>query len=278
MKFKNKLGGKVTQVDLQFLETESWLKSRKKVKESKCQNCKKLHKEEKYIVFAMVEGKMNAHLCRQCGLYFIEDGARDVRKARKQSELRKEKLIKQAKRLGKKFNTYYSKKEEEYSVQDLERLIISIIDSKRKEFKEYLQQPQHIRDRVREVTTLFSDSNQVTNQECFELWKNPNFFYDYTKDYDYDHHRWLSYFTAEQTIKDKVLIYNFATCSGDNSIEDQGFELREVWDSLQIVDYKNTITDTERLNWLIKNYSGGNRKKALFIDFSDLRNFIDEKM
>ena len=47
---------------------------------------------------------------------------------------------------------------------------------------------------------------------------------------EHDEHRWIIYFTRVGQVGDMFISYEYATCTGDNSLSDAGFEWD--WDSV----------------------------------------------
>lgn len=267
----NKLGT-VKQVDLKFSTSESWLKVRTKKKDSKCENCNKPHNEETHIVFASVEGRVNAHICYECGKYFISQGAEDIQLLRKKAVLRKDKLITQAERLGHKFPTNpkgWGKTKEAHTVETLHGLISKKIKHERDTFHKFLKSPY--KEKIEKFTVELEKEEYYRDATPFELFKKiPDVFYDYDSDDDYEHHRWCSYFTATTKIGDKTYSYQWANANGDNSLEDAGFDINSVWETLVEIEPKDEITDTQILDYLESN------KDVFKVIDKSIRDFVKE--
>ena len=60
------------------------------------------------------------------------------------------------------------------------------------------------------------------------------------QDSDYDEHRWVMYFTRIVKVGDKYFKFGYATCTGDNSLEECGYELR--WDEVFEVEPVEEMT------------------------------------
>lgn len=91
---KPKISQVVKQVALDFCPTDSWLKTRKKAKDLKCENCGIMHADaEGEIALATVVGRVNAHICEKCGKDFIQRGAEDIKSKRDKYNNEKENLI-----------------------------------------------------------------------------------------------------------------------------------------------------------------------------------------
>jgi hypothetical protein len=238
----------VKQVKINFTTKESWLKVKTKPKDIKCENCGRLHVEcNGEIAFAIVSVKGNAHLCQDCGQYFIDNGAQNVNISQNNYKLRKEKLIKQAKRIGIQFNGFWGYKESELDVDKLKDIIGRQIKQKRSKFHDFL----NLKIEIKNTLFSFVDSYNVANPNYkitpFELYQNPDdIFSDYDKIIDRSSHRWLDYLTVQKKINNKTFIWGWATCNGDNSVFDQGFSFD--FGSLKELKLEQLITDTERLN------------------------------
>lgn len=242
------------QVQLGFSNKESWIKIRTKVKDSKCENCGKLHSEcTGDIALATFKDRMNAHVCEDCGKYLISKGAIDILEVMKSNMNLKDKLIKQANRVGIQFNTYWRKKKaEDYTVQELKDKIANKIKSERSEFKRFLEY-KHL-DILKEFVDELHKEKYYTDYTYFDAFKNcPDILYEYDTDYNYEHHRWCSYFDATIKVGDKIFSYAWANANGDNSLEDAGFNPDDVWESMSVVNPVDNITTEDMLNWTIDN-------------------------
>lgn len=221
------------QVKLNFSSKESWLKIRKKVKDSKCENCGKLHIDcDGDIVLATFTDRMNAHVCKECGEYLIGKGAVNIDILKANNQTIKEKLIKQADRLPGS-NRWY-KKSSELTIDELKSRISSTIKKEREQFHEFLNY------KYRSILEEFVDALNYKHPEYpityFEAFKDvPDELYDYDSDDNYRHHRWCSYFDATIKLGDKTFSYGWANANGDNSLEDAGFYPNDVWDSMSVV-------------------------------------------
>jgi hypothetical protein len=175
---------------------------------------------------------------------------------------KKEKLIAQAKRVGIKFSGYYGLKEENVSIDELKTRIANRIKNERDKFKEFLSY-SHIdilKSFVDEMNKENTDKEWYYKTSYFEAFKEaPDCLYEYDSDEDYDHHRWISYFSATKCVGDKKFGYTWATSTGDGDLEDGGFYVNGVWDGMYEIDPKDDITDKEVLFWLIREvYGEGN--------------------
>jgi len=255
------------QVKLNFITKESWLKVRNKDNDSICENCRKPHSEcNGDIALITFNGRLNAHVCEACGRYFINKGAVDINIMIDKNKAYKDKLIKQAKRIGIRFENWYSKKKaEDYQVSELREKISKHIKSERNKFHEFLKYP-HLTILKEFVDALNEDGSKYTTT-YFDAFKEvPDALYDYDTDNNYRHHRWCSYFDATIKIGDKTFSYNWANANGDNSLEDAGFDPNNVWESMRVIDDKEDILVLDKLNQSIELL-----KKAL-IDLNSIPN------
>jgi hypothetical protein len=256
----------VDQVDLNFCKTIDWLNS----KRITCENCGSSCTSESHITACRVPNKPIYCICKSCGIKFIENGAIDIQHQKTKNDFKKEKLIQQAKRLGYNFNRRYTKPEYDITIQELKKIILSLIKSERNRFNTFLNLSADVHEKIKKITDAINKQSSYTST-CYQTWiSTSDIFYEYDTHENYQNARWISYFDATKRIGDIVLEYTWATCNGDNSIEDQGFEIMDVWEDLTITDYEDTITDTQRINWLQSNYN-------FHID-EDLRKFIDNKI
>jgi ferredoxin len=237
---------KVKQVRIDFTTKEAWIYSRKKVKDSKCENCGKLHADcNGEIALATIEGRVNAHLCEDCGNYFIAKGAVDINRSITKNAGIKEKLIKQADRLAPSKNYWY-KKNNELSINELKERISGCIKDERDEFHTFLKYP-HL-DILKEFVDALNDDKEHYQYSYFEAFKEtPESLWDYDSDDNYDHHRWCSYFSATKKVGGKVFSYGWANAKGDNSLEDAGFYAKDVWDSMSVIVPKKDLGSHEDL-------------------------------
>jgi len=236
----------VKQVKLDFCPTESWLKTRKKIKDSKCENCGKLHVDcDGEIALATIECRVNAHLCKTCGDYFITKGAMDMNKNIIKNMNIKEKLIKQANRIAPSNNCGY-KKTSELSVDELRKRISSDIRDERKIFHKFLEYP-HLKILKEFVDAVNSEDAryQITYLDAFK--STPDVLFEYDSDDNYEHHRWCSYFDATIKVGDKIFSYQWANASGDNDLEDAGFDINNVWSSMSVVEPQKPLENLEDL-------------------------------
>lgn len=235
----------VKQVALDFTTKESWLKVRKTKKDSKCENCGKLHQEQEgEIALATIEGRVNAHLCLACGERFIKAGAVDINKKKEVMKDVKTKLIKQAERVGIRFNTWYNKKKaEDHSVDELKKRIGDYIQSERSKFHDFLKTYNQNKETFDSLSEAFKASPHTIYADYW------SFFADYDEELSRDEHRWIDYLTVRKTVNGKTFEYDWASCTGDNSIEDQGFE----FDFAQVYEINkyDLITTTQVLDTVL---------------------------
>lgn len=236
------------QIKLDFVPTEDWLKTRKLVKESKCENCGKKHAEcDGEIALATIEGRLNAHLCKSCGQYYIDRGAVDINKNIAKGEVLKEKLVKQAERIGHKFNTYWNKKEgKDYSVAELKTIIIKRIDAERKCFRNMLRYT-HL-EILKEFVDAYNEATPRYKVTYLTVFKDPHdFLCDYDSDDNYDHRKWYSYFDATLKLGDKTFSYGWANVNGDNDLENAGFDVHSVWETMTVSTPPKPLSQEEML-------------------------------
>lgn len=280
MPLKNKINkNDVRQVKLDFTTVDIWLATRPKLKDSRCENCGRDHEECKgNIALAVVSGRVNAHLCEDCGKYFIHYGSQDINVSQAKYNDRKEKLLKQAKRLGVAFDTYFGYKTSDMNVEKLTDIIKTSISNERKNFHKFLNIPEGTKEVLDSFVECLNKENEKqgyrNNITAYDVYQNPrDYFYEYDTEISRDSHRWLDYLTVICKVYDKTFSWGWATCTGDNSIWDQGFEFD--FDTLIEIPPADLITDTQRLNWL-------NEKGLLQHLFSykhkTIRDFIDENI
>jgi hypothetical protein len=114
----------VTAVWLDFCTQESWTKSKTKVKDLKCDHCKKLHADvEGGICLMSVKGQLNNHICSECGQFYIDLGADDVKKKRKEHADAKKTLVTKIRDLGT-YSERYFKNLEDLKIDELEELLV----------------------------------------------------------------------------------------------------------------------------------------------------------
>ena len=86
--------GQFNQVSLDFIPLNSWLKTRTKVKDSKCQECgKKFEDLKSDIALLTVHGEVNWAICHNCGEEYIKLGAVDVKLNQRKVEELKNKIL-----------------------------------------------------------------------------------------------------------------------------------------------------------------------------------------
>lgn len=224
---ENKLG-KVKQVKLTFLPIETWFKVRKKEVESKCENCGKPHKDDKYIALATIEKRVNAHICQNCGKFFIEQGAVDIDKA--QSDYKKETKI--LKEKAKQLNIYG------IDSMDNEQLK-EAIEKREKENKKLIE-------KYKDNTALLS----MVKEFDVDLLIFLDSYWDYLSEHheviSRESHRWWDEVDVVQQINDKYFKYRWATAKGYNSATESGWnfdfnsivEVIPMKKMIEIVEYK----------------------------------------
>lgn len=259
-----KLSGRTPkQVKRQFTPTESWLKVRPN--EDKCEGCGVSHTKEDYVgLVIFTEGK-NAHVCLQCCEDLISIGGEDIDKKVEKSQTNKEKLIKQAKRVG--VSGYYLKGDR--SEQELKKLISERIVNERSEIYRYIENRDGTIDMILHAYKSEEDLNDYPN---YKLYNDPgSIFGNYHTESDHDHRRWITNFTATKKIGDITVEYAWASCTGDNSLDEAGFNEMDVWDSVSVLSPLDNIEDSEVLSFLLKQLSGSN-------DIESEKTAIKEKM
>jgi len=246
---KNKLG-KIKKIDLSFTKKDNWLRINKRTAYDKCQNCGKKYEDSAYefIVFASVEGKSNTYICEDCGKFFISEGAVDIQKQREKDIEKKQKFIKQAKRIGVK--PWPAIKY--LPIDVLKNEIQKAIKNERGLFHIFLK----LKDRknVEIFTKELNKQKDYTENPiiAFDVWKNTSeFLCNYSTDEDCDHRCGISYFTVTQNIGDKIFKYRWANANGDNSLEDAGFNVLDAWSTMVSLNPKDSITDSQVLEWIL---------------------------
>lgn len=223
---ENRLG-KVKQVKLQFLSTNTWLSTKKREENLKCENCNKLHKKDNYIAIAILENRViNAHICQKCGKFFIEQGAVDIDKA--QSDYKKETKI--LKEKAKQLNIYG------IDSMDNEQLK-KAIEKREKENKKLIEEYKDntaLLSMIKEFNIdliTFLDSYSDYLSECHEV-------------IDRESHRWWDEVEVVQQINDKYFKYRWATANRDESVEDLGwnFDFNSI---VEVIPVKKIIETVE---------------------------------
>lgn len=179
----------------------------------------------------------------------------------------KEQLIEMANRVAGK---RWYERNEELSEKELRNRIANALKDKRSDWASFLKYKH--KPIIEEFCNELRKERYYSEVTPFELFRNtPDILYDYDTDDDYDHHRWCSYFSATKKVGDKIFGYQWANANGDNSLEDAGFDIDNVWETMYVIDQKDNITVDQMLSWMIKTY-------VLEEDRAGYREFIKESI
>lgn len=241
----------VISVKRNFVDRNSWLKIRTKKKDLHCSHCGVPHANSlEDIALAMVKGKVNAHLCLDCAEFFISTGSKDVDLQVAKNKARKDKLIKQAKRLGHIFVTYFDQRDaDKYSTDELEGIIKRRIIERRKTLHSFLKLPP-------ETKYLLTKMTGDYHKTAFDIFKDRwDFFSTFSREISRDACNDLDFLEVEKDINGVNYGWIWATSRNPNfDIKDSGFEFD--FNSIHVVDETKKVSDKMVLEHILSFYLG----------------------
>lgn len=233
---------KVKEIMLNFVSTKSWLETRNSAKDRICENCSIPHEDAPgNIAIAVVVGRINAHICENCGEYYISNGAGKVELETDYSEKEIEKIIKKILKLEETedHDILFNK-----SLVDLTDLLIYYEEREHSDLYLFNRLDKSVQKCITYIAKIEDVEPELYYRDIQE------YCWDWDTIVERESHRWWDSIIVQKKIEKKVFQWEWATANGDTDIFDLGWEFDI--NSFVEVEEETTITDTQIVNWLDK--------------------------